>query len=157
MKPPEDDVSSLVQKFRLLQIDSILLAVPENRITTIVSWTTHATLPFAPTCVLGVACVEGRMFTVIDPSAILNRDQNVSISTRPLIVALAGEEQLALAVDSADEFVEINPKNIEAPDESFPSLAAGVIRRGGADIILLNSDKIFPNVILGRERRRRRS
>src|SRR5205085_9765873 len=63
----------------------------------------HAPLPHAPRAVLGVASVRGRMYTVLDPNALVGAHEEAEASdatedandaTPHLLVVLRGDEQL---------------------------------------------------------------
>lgn len=99
------------------------MAVFEDDVLTVSDWTEPAPLPFAPASVLGVVAIEGRMFTVLD----LGREANAQI------VAFRGNEQLALAVDAANE----------------------VTQQVDEELQVLNPRSLFATVMKGKERRRR--
>lgn len=143
-------------KMRLLQIDATHLAVPEDRVTAVIDWTSPATLPFAPTSVLGIVCIYGRMFTLIDPRALLEGEAYIPSASRNLIVALQGDEQLALAVDVVSDSIEIQDNEIGPAMESCSQLCVGSFSRNGSKILKLDPDAIFSHAMRGRERRRRR-
>ena len=92
------------------------------------------------------------MFTVVDVGLIL--DSETSLQGESMIVALHGDEQLALAVNSAKDSVEIDESKITSEDES--TVIRGRVQLDGKDILLLDVDALFAGVIRGKERRRRR-
>ena len=92
------------------------------------------------------------MFTVVDVGLIL--DSETSLQGERMIVALHGDEQLALAVNSAKDSVEIDESKITSEDES--TVIRGRVQLDGKDILLLDVDALFAGVIRGKERRRRR-
>jgi chemotaxis signal transduction protein len=136
---------------RLLQVDSRNLTVPEEEILTIVEWTEPTPLPFAPPSVLGIVSVEGRMFTVIDAGAVFG---NEALREPRFIVAFRGDEQLAIAVDNANDTLDIKAEEISK--ESDPKLIRGKVQVRGKEVALMNVNKLFAAVIQGTERRRRR-
>jgi chemotaxis signal transduction protein len=115
-------------QLRIIQIDSQRLAVFEDDVLTVSDWSEPAPLPFAPVSVLGIVAIEGRMFTVLD----LGKEPGAQ---RTQIVAFRGNEQLALAVDAANE----------------------VIQHGDEELQVLNPRSLFATVMKGKERRRRSS
>ena len=141
-----------LQQFR---VESMRLGVPRDRVATVTAWTAPATLPFAPPSVLGVVSIEGRKLTVLDPLLLINRDA-ASPGERPLLAALSGEEQLALAVDARDDNFEISAADIKL-NNGLSSLLAGFVEYNGSEVAIIDPDKLFAAVIEGRERRRRRS
>lgn len=115
-------------QLRIIQIGSRRLAVFEDDVLTVSAWSEPAPLPFAPVSVLGIVAIEGRMFTVID----LGKD---AVSERTQIVAFRGSEQLALAVDAADE----------------------VVPQGAEELEVIDPRTLFAAAMKGQERRRRSS
>jgi len=106
--------------------------VAESEIAAIVDWQTLAPLPHAPESVMGVAGVHGRMLTVLDVARFGDGGDSSSTGKPDKIIALRGDEQLALA---ADEIIEAGNEN---------------------EVTVLNVKGLFPAAIQGRERRRRR-
>jgi chemotaxis signal transduction protein len=141
--------------FRLIGIDTINVAVPEDHITTVVDWTEPTQLPFGPRAILGVICVQGRMFTVLDLVRLL-RPETEAVTTARLIVALRGDEQLALAVDTA-ETIDVPLTNIRSADQNTTGLFRESLMHAGRDWQILNVDELFNSLAQGRERRRRRT
>jgi chemotaxis signal transduction protein len=72
------------------------------------------------------------------------------------ILALRGDEQLALAVEAVTETIEIGDALLDEVANSGEGLVLGVIKHEGAEITILNVKGLFPSAIQGRERRRRR-
>jgi len=72
------------------------------------------------------------------------------------LVALRGDEQLALAIETLGETVEIAEEDFNAKRETGEPLVLGVLHREGAETNILNPKELFPTAIQGRERRRRR-
>jgi chemotaxis signal transduction protein len=114
-------------------------------------WIEPAPLPFAPPSVLGIVSMHGRMFTVVDTAVLLERK---ALTESRSIVALRGDEQLALAVDKLLETVSVNPN--EVVNEREIDLIQGTIQLNGEQVLLLDVDSLFASIIRGRERRRRR-
>ena len=134
--------------YQLLQVNSLTLGISASEVLTVVEWSQPTPLPFAPESVLGVVSVLGRMYTVVDITKLLDKPIN---RTTGFIVTLSGDEQLALAIDEAGEVIEVN----QTEEESASSLIRQRINFDGREISLLNTDMLFPEIIRGRERRRR--
>ncbi|HJQ30838.1 MAG TPA: chemotaxis protein CheW [Pyrinomonadaceae bacterium] len=107
-------------------------------------------LPQAPAAVLGVVCVRGRMYTLLDTAALFPRQASkanapaheaASAESRTaaprFAVALRGDEQLALAADE-----------IAGPLE---------LEDDGASVQLLDPSRLFDAAMRGTERRRQRT
>jgi purine-binding chemotaxis protein CheW len=140
------------RKLQLLQTGSSRFGIFTDEIATIVDWRGPTPLPHAPKSVLGVVSIEGRMLTVLDLGTLARGEAAASNAPRHLI-ALRGDEQLALAVDDVGETIELPAVAIE---ESAGTLVLGVLHHDGAAINILNLKELFPTAIQGRERRRRR-
>ena len=140
----EHDVStSERRKLRLLQVDKQTLALRDEEVLTVVEWTEPTPLPFAPASVLGVVSVQGRMFM----------DNEATEQEQRFIIALRGDEQLALAVADSKS---VETRTEEITLDSVSSLFSGTIQLDGQEVSLLNVDSLFAVAIRGRERRRRR-
>ena len=119
-----------------------------------------AALPNAPPAVLGVVCVRGRMLTVIDPIAILGGEAFDWPSSLPSLIALRGDEQLAIAAQSCRDTITIAAGDIQPltqnNDDGFGSAVLGTTVHGGEEIIVLRVDNLFTAAVRRKERRRRR-
>lgn len=120
-----------------------------------------APLPHAPPGVLGVVCVRGRMLTVLDPAALLTGETTAWPETLPIVIALSGDEQLALAARERRDTITIASTDIQAPspsdDADNPSrVALGIARYGGEEITVLSVENLFAAAMRRKERRRRR-
>ena len=151
-----------------------LFAVDAEEVESTAENLTPAPLPFAPPAVLGVVSLRGRMRTALDPLRLAPEEE-----TRPaaegdedtrdaadaarhaqspprLFVALRGDEQLALACDSAAGTVEVAPSQLAPPPPGAPA-ALATFRHGDASVTLLDASRLFEAAMRGTERRRRRS
>jgi len=118
-----------------------------------------AALPNAPSAVLGVVCIRGRMLTVLDPIAVTTGEAIDWPASLPSVIALRGDEQLALAAQSCRDTITIAAEDIrpsgavDAGEAENPVL--GIARYGGEEITVLRADSLFA-AIARKERRRRR-
>ena len=117
----------------------VKFAIPAEEIAAVVDWRRPTALPQAPPAVLGVVSIQGRMLTVLDPVVLL-QSPGEETGHSGLIVALRGDEQLALVVDEKGETV--------AGD--FENAAEGEA------IAILDVRNLFTVAMRGRERRQRR-
>jgi chemotaxis signal transduction protein len=136
-------------------------------------------LPFAPPPVRGVVSQRGRILTVIDPLLLLPPEAPATANaadaptfisphasppareSAPLIVALRGDEQLALSVERIEPDIELFDN-----DEAHPAAAQAspgsqlfllrTIRHHTGSIALLNTAHLFEAAMQGVDRRRRR-
>jgi chemotaxis signal transduction protein len=95
------------------------------------------------------------MFTVLDLIKLL-RPETEGVTTARLIMALRGDEQLALAVDTA-ETIDIPVTNIRSADQNSTGLLRETLTHEGREWQVLNLDELFNSLIQDRERRRRRT
>ena len=124
----------------------------EEEVLTVADWTEPTPLPFAPSSVLGIVSIHGRMFTVVDIDVLLEIDS--TIENPRFILALRGDEQLAIAANNADQVVESDVED-KTPG-STSNLVRGTVSVNGRTVSLLEVENLFAGVIRGRERRQRR-
>lgn len=127
-----DNSTNSETKVRLFTRGPSRFGVLEREIAAIVDWQTLAPLPHAPESVMGVAGVHGRMLTVLDVTKLGEPDSTVSEEVPKKIIALRGDEQLALAADDL----------VDAYSED--------------EVTILSVKDLFAAAIQGRERRQRR-
>lgn len=172
-----------VRKLQIVRTGASQFGVFADQIATIVAWRKPTPLPNAPKAVLGVVSVQGRMLTVLDlaslpsggvaqnnsphdlPNSAPNTAPNgMSSATssdapgdvRTSLVALRGDEQLALAVDEVGPSIELDGGGFDVQPETAGKHFLGALQHDGAQIKILNLKELFPTAIQGRERRRRR-
>ncbi|HEV7890284.1 MAG TPA: chemotaxis protein CheW [Pyrinomonadaceae bacterium] len=120
---------------------------------------TPAPLPHAPASVLGVVSVRGRMRTLLYPPALLsqtNEREDVTTAVPRFVVALRGDEQLALAADSVEGVVTFNTDAFSLSDSHEHPLAA-TLEQEGRSVQLLDASRLFDAAVRGTERRRPRA
>lgn len=119
-----------------------------------------APLPFAPAAVLGVVSVRGRMLTALDPMALVSGEPLTWPAELPQVIALRGEEQLALAASALGETITIATADIEPPllaaTGENHQVIEGISRHAGHEITILRVAHLFAAAVQRRERRRRR-
>lgn len=145
------------RRFRLFSRGPVDFAISENEITATENWRAPTPLPNAPDSVVGVVGIHGRMLTVLDLAKIAGVAQG-SVKTensdsQQLILALQGDEQLALVVDAERESIDVSD---EVLDESGSRDLMTTINHAGSALNVLNPRQLFLSAIQGRERRRRR-
>lgn len=143
-------------KLQVLHAGSSRFGIFTDEIATIVDWADPTPLPHAPKSVLGVVSIEGRMLTVLDLAMLHDGETALSNAAGDVpghLIALRGDEQLALAVAVVGETIELPSDAIQ---ETAGTLVLGVLHHDGAAINILNLKELFATAIQGRERRRRR-
>ena len=144
------------RKVLILRAASLRLGVFEDEIATIAEWRKPTPLPQAPAAVLGVVSIQGRMLTVLDPWFLLGETNSIDGYSPTHIVALHGDEQLALAIECAEETIEVSKNDIQPAEQEDAGAVFGVVYHGDQEIFVLDLKELFPVAIKGRERRRRR-
>jgi serine/threonine protein kinase/chemotaxis signal transduction protein len=132
----------------------------KDEVESVNEWRAPAPLPHAPPAVLGVVSVRGRMMTVLDPAALLGEGDAEATTNAPpaFIIALSGDEQLALAVNRLEDSIRVHLDDIGAPAESAGAIICrGVVQGANGQTILLDSRELFAAALQGAERRRQRT
>lgn len=144
------------RKLQLLSVGPLVVGIFEDEIITIAEWRRPTPLPHAPAAVLGVVSIQGRMLTVLDPLILFAEE-----STRPefstrFLVALNGDEQIALAIESKGELLDLGMKDIQPPTNPGNRASGGTFHYGNLLVSVLQVQGLFPLALRGRERRHRR-
>jgi chemotaxis signal transduction protein len=121
---------------------------------------TPAALPNAPPAVLGVICMRGHMLTVLDPIAVVTGEPFAWPASLPAVIALRGDEQLALAAHICRDTITIAAEDIQPfsqlNNSDLETAVLGIARYGGEEIAVLRVDNLFAAAVRRKERRRRR-
>ena len=146
-----------VSTVQLVRIGASHYGIFAEEIAAIVSWKEPAPLPQAPRTVLGIVSIQGRMLTVLDLKSLGEDVSSDALSEPPThLVALRGDEQLALAVDRVGSTIELESSDVdEMPQPASPPVLRAV-NHEGLDVDILNVKELFSCCMQGRERRRRR-
>ena len=145
------------RKLQVVRAGSTDFAISADEIAAITDWQTPTPLPHAPESILGVVSIHGRILTVINPRKLAGLQGNSNEGLNPQhVVALKGDEQLALAVDAIGETFELAQSEFEALGKEETGLMLGRLHRGGTETGVINVKQLFAHAIQGRERRRRR-
>ena len=167
MKPHEDtnadtpqDETPEPRELLLLRAGAHAFAVFADETDGVADGLKPTPLPHAPRAVLGVVCVRGRMRTVLDPLALVGDDEetgDADAGDAPslFIIALRGDEQLALAAESDGGVVRINIDDI-APPDTADRVSRGTFEHEGTRVFVLDPSRLFDAARRGTERRRQR-
>jgi purine-binding chemotaxis protein CheW len=119
-----------------------------------------APLPQAPPAILGIVCVRGRMLTTLDAIALSAGARHLWPEELACVIALRGDEQLALAADSLGETITLAATDIEpagdGAEDQASQVVSGIVRHAGQEIAILNTGILFAAALRRKERRRRR-
>jgi purine-binding chemotaxis protein CheW len=148
-----------LRELQLGRAGSFHFGIFADEIATIVAWRKPTPLPQAPESVLGVVSIQGRMLTVLELTTLAGHDTAASDATADSsqhIIALRGDEQLAVAVDALGETVQIADSELSSRQEAASNIILGVLQLEDSEISILNLKELFPAAIQGRQRRQRR-
>jgi purine-binding chemotaxis protein CheW len=151
--------SSAGQELALAQAGEWHIALFAEEVESVHRWRAPVPLPHAPPAVLGLVCVRGRMLTVLDPKALLGEgDVEAETAAPAFIIALRGDEQLALAVNHIGGTIGIFANEIELPAQfAATNIMRGVIQGAHGRTIVLDPRELFAAAMQGAERRRQRT
>ncbi|MDQ3820312.1 MAG: protein kinase [Acidobacteriota bacterium] len=157
-KPEAQRPKGGAHRFVVARKGSLRVALLADEVETVAQLRTPIPLPNAPASVLGVVNVRGRMLTVLDPLALLGEEANGRINSPPsFVIALRGDEQLALAADSVDAAIEADMEEAAPSDKNGTgSLVRGITRIEQDSITVLETRELFDTAMRGAERRRQR-
>jgi chemotaxis signal transduction protein len=140
-----------------------LFAVSAEETDGVAEGLTPAPLPDAPAAVLGVVSVRGRMRTLLHPPALFTQShalegarEDATAAAPRFVVALRGDEQLALAADAVEGIITVNAESLSASDTHEPPLLA-TLEHEGRRLQLLDTSRLFDAAMRGTERRRPRA
>jgi len=145
-----------IRRMQVVRAGSLELGLFEDEIAAIAEWRKPIPLPRAPKAVLGVVSIQGRMLTVLNPLGLLGETAPDNGFSPLYIIALRGAEQLALAVESVEQAIEVARAEIASPGETTTRPLLGILNHGEQSIRVLDVKNLFSAAIQGRERRRRR-
>jgi len=158
-----DDAAGQEQRERrellVMRAGARLLGLFADEAESVTEWREPTPLPGAPGAVLGVVHIRGCMLTVLDPLALLDESPVNRLHAPGFIIALRGDEQLALAVDRAERIDEIFADEVQPLSRKAvgASVLRGIVQRERELIAVLDTTELFATAMQGDERRRRRS
>ena len=169
------------RKLFVMRCGARLFAVYQDEVEATSENLTPTPLPFAPAPVRGVVSQRGRILTLIDPLPLLpnaTSDGAPPLNGTPppsngaqtlappalhtaapfVVVALKGDEQLALSVEAVEREIELYDTEADSvPVASRASLLRRTIPYDGRAVALLDSARLFDAAMQGVERRRQRT
>ncbi len=153
MQMTKDESSTRLRTFRA---GTQLFGIFEEEIATVAEWRPPAPLPHAPSAVLGVVSIQGRMLTVLDPAQVLDETSAQNGLSWNSIVALRGDEQLGLAVEQELGAIGIAESSLQNTSATENPVVLGVLCDRDQTINVIEVKELFSTAMRGRERRRRR-
>ncbi|HEX8285420.1 MAG TPA: chemotaxis protein CheW [Pyrinomonadaceae bacterium] len=144
----------------LMRAGGLAFALYADECEGLTPWAEPAPLPHAPACVLGVVSVRGRMRTVLDPARLfetLGFGAGRRAEAFAHVASLAGDEQLALASETAAARVTLDARDLAPAPDAASLPARATFSNGGETVYLLDPSRLFDAALTGTERRRRRT
>jgi chemotaxis signal transduction protein len=141
----------------LMRTGGLSFAVFADEFEFVERWAEPTPLPRAPAPVLGIVYLRGRMRTVIHPARLfemLGHEFEPRSDECAFILALKGDEQLALAFETSE------PANLDgyAPHPDLYGLPVrGTFHHKGETAYVLDLARLFDLAMCGTERRRQRA
>ena len=151
-----DNPKTATSRVQLFGAGPLTFAVSREDVATIAHWRQPTSLPHAPESVLGVVSIQGRMLTVLDLVRLSGVNTPAMGESYTEIIALRGDEQLALAATAMGEAIDFSPADAVVETNGNERFVRGVFIHSSAEIRLLNISELFSAALHGRERRRRR-
>jgi purine-binding chemotaxis protein CheW len=99
-------------RFLTFRVDGQLYALPASDVAEVILVPSVARLPHSPKSLMGLANLRGTVLPVVDPRILLGRPAFVLTRTARAIV-LTGAAPVALAVDTVESLVAIDPGQVE--------------------------------------------
>ncbi len=156
---PSGPPDPILRDLFIFEAGALVFAILADQVDGTTEARVPAVLPNSPQAILGVVCVRGRMLTVIDPTVLITGQTLRWPQALPSVIALRGDEQLALVAQRCRDKITIEDADIvrpEAPNQDSAGLLVGRVRYGGEEILVLDVNHLFASVMRQRERRRRR-
>jgi purine-binding chemotaxis protein CheW len=163
--PAEDAGAAAPRELAVMRAGGRVFAVYADEADSVTEGLRPTPLPGAPPAVLGVVCVRGRMRTVLDPRALFGDTHRAPPDAAPpptpprFVVALRGDEQLALAVERVERIVEAPPDALRPPPDDKHTAAPlrGLVILDDTPVAVLDPARLFEAAMQGTERRRPRT
>jgi chemotaxis signal transduction protein len=155
----EASATGALRKLQLVRAGAFHFGIFASEIATTASWRKPTPLPLAPKSVLGVVSIQGRMLTVLDLTTLTSREpvsSGATLNGNRHLIALRGDEQLALAVDALGDTVDVLDRDLQPRQETAGTLSRGTLQLEDSEISILNLKEFFLAAIEGRQRRQRR-
>src|SRR5882762_942719 len=96
----EASAKGVVRNLQLFRAGRFHFGIFADDIAAIVAWREPTPLPHAAKSVLGVVSVQGRMLTVLDLATLTGHEASSSDAAAQHLIALRGDEQLAVAIET---------------------------------------------------------
>jgi chemotaxis signal transduction protein len=161
-QPQQQDAPRETRELFVLTTGGQVFAVGVEETDGVAEGLTPAPLPRAPASVLGIVSVRGRMRTLLYPPALFAdrqahaHEDATTTGTPRFVVALRGDEQLALAADAVEGVVIINADSL-SPSDADDSPLCATLEHEGRRVQLLDTSRLFDAAMRGTERRRPRA
>jgi purine-binding chemotaxis protein CheW len=117
-------------------------AIPCTRIVEIVPRVDLSPIPDAPSEVLGVINLRGRIVPIVDVRQRVAQDERPLVPYQHLVIVEAAERQLGLAVDEVNDVLSVEEHEVARPGELAGARAPGVVRIGNEIVLVLEPEDV---------------
>lgn len=138
------EIEAAKRELLIMRVGARLIGIFADEAWYIVRHKKLTPLPRAPRAVCGVVAIRGQMYTVIAPYELL--DLQGESDRRGFIVALRGDEQIALSVDAVEGVIEVRESELQVL-ATGPKLMRGAVEYGDQLIAILDTSRIFEAAI----------
>jgi purine-binding chemotaxis protein CheW len=126
------------------------LGIPASDVSEVLRLGQATPVPLAPSGVVGLVNLRGRISTVVDLRVRLGRRPARSRDRRPIGVVLRSRRDVvSLLVDRIGDVLEVDERAFEPPPETVPeparSLISGTYKLEKGLVLVLDTEKAVPN------------
>ncbi len=137
----------VVEAYILFRVDRLTYALPSRQVQQVEMIEKITPVPNTPGFVEGVVFIRGQVMPVINVRARLGLENIPYTPGSRLVIVRLGSRTVALAVDSAREFIHVEGGQITPPPEDLapPTLeyTTGVINRQEGQVLVIELAKLL--------------
>lgn len=125
-------------EFLLVRLASELYGLPGSAVREVLRWRAPTPVPGAPPVIPGIISQHGVVLPVLDLRLALGLPATPPDRSTRLVVAHAGEVDLALYVDAVADIVALDAEELAPPPSGRARLLGAVARHGDAPVGLID-------------------
>ena len=121
------DDGSVARQFLTFRLDGRLYALPADEIAEVIRLPTVARVPQSPRGLLGLANLRGSVIPVASGRGLLTRPE-AEATNRMRAIVLQGDAPVAVAVDTVEELIHVDPEKVEMRAAEMATLPGEELR-----------------------------